>query len=342
MVSGLSATGLAASVTPSVPTNFSIYNNDFLSILGSAPKLELLLENNDFPFAHEAAVYVPSSDALFVSSNMFLDPVTNKTTIKISKVNVSANPVTAEIINSTIPLPNGAVNNGDGILWAGQGTLNETSGLFQMSATAPYESEPLVRDYYGSQFNSPNDVVVSRDGSYWFTDPIYGSVQGVRPAPELPNQVYRYDPATKAVHVVADGFGRPNGISFSPDEKTVYITDTAKVIGNGSTDSLLPRTIYAFDVTTIHGQPFLTNRRLFAMASEGIPDGIKNDQYGNVYAGCGDGVSVWSAGGVLLGKILIKGGTSNFSFGRDGRMFILNEHKLFVAQLNSTLQSTLF
>lgn len=99
---------------------------------------------------------------------------------------------------------------------------------------------------------------------------------------------------------------------------------------------------YAFDVATIHGQPFLTNRRVFAMPSDGIPDGIKVDQDGNVYSGCKDGVNVWSAGGVLLGKILIKNGTSNFSFGRDGRMFILNENKLFAAQLNRTVHGTLF
>lgn len=99
---------------------------------------------------------------------------------------------------------------------------------------------------------------------------------------------------------------------------------------------------YAFDFSTINGQPFLTNRRVFAMPGDGIPDGLKVDQYGNVYAGCGDGVYVWSSGGVLLGKILIKGGTSNFSFGKKGQLYILNENKVYRAQLNSTLRSTLW
>lgn len=98
---------------------------------------------------------------------------------------------------------------------------------------------------------------------------------------------------------------------------------------------------YAFDVTTSHDQPFLTNRRVFAMPGVGIPDGIKVDTEGNVYAGCGDGVNVWSPGGVLLGKILVKNGTSNFSFGRNGRMFILNENKLYSAQLDRKVQGTL-
>lgn len=98
---------------------------------------------------------------------------------------------------------------------------------------------------------------------------------------------------------------------------------------------------YAFDVTSLHGQPFLTNRRLFAMPGVGIPDGIKVDKSGNVYAGCGDGINVWSPGDVLLGKILVKDGVSNFSFGLDGQMFILNEHKLYSAGLDRKVQGTL-
>ncbi|KAJ5721566.1 uncharacterized protein N7483_009500 [Penicillium malachiteum] len=251
-------------------------------------------------------------------------------------------PVTAEIVNATIPLPNGGVNHNGGILWTGQGTMNTTGGLWQMSVEEPNKAEFIVGGFYGRQFNSLNDVTVASDGSFWFTDPIYGWRQGIRPKPKLPNQVYRYDPDTKAVRVVADGFGRPNGISFSPDEKTVYITDTAETNGDGSKDVLKPATIYAFDLSTISGQPFLTNRRVFAMPSDGIPDGLKVDQYGDVYAGCGDGVNVWSSGGVLLGKILIKSGTSNFSFGKNGHMYILNENKIYRAQLNSTLRSILW
>lgn len=235
MTASLSSTAAAATATH-IPSAFSVKNNAFLDILGSTPKLEVLLENNDFPFAHEASVYIPSSDSLFMSSNIFTDPATNQSTIKISKVNVSAHPVTSEIINSTVPMPNGGVNYHDGILWTGQGTLNETGGLFQMSGKPPYKSKLIVGEYYGRQFNSLNDVVVHSDGSFWFTDPIYAWRQGIRPKPKLPNQVYRYDPAANDTRVIADGFERPNGISFSPDEKTVYITDTGSVDGDGSKD----------------------------------------------------------------------------------------------------------
>ena len=98
---------------------------------------------------------------------------------------------------------------------------------------------------------------------------------------------------------------------------------------------------YAFDVMTRSNQPFLTNRRVFAMADVGIPDGIKCDMDGNVYSGCGDGINVWSPGGVLLGRVLVDGGAANFCFGRGGEMFILNEHRLWRAKLASTVKGAL-
>jgi gluconolactonase len=98
---------------------------------------------------------------------------------------------------------------------------------------------------------------------------------------------------------------------------------------------------YAFDVVTYSAQPFLTNRRFFAMADVGIPDGIKCDIYGNVYSGCGDGVNIWSPGGVLAAKILIDGGVANFCFGRAGEMFLLNENRLWRAQIAETHKGAL-
>lgn len=83
------------------------------------------------------------------------------------------------------------------------------------------------------------------------------------------------------------------------------------------------------------------NRRLFAMANTGIPDGIKCDLDGNVYSGCGDGINVWSPGGVLLGLIAIEGGVANFCFGRNGEIFALNEHKLWRIQLGEGVRGAL-
>lgn len=108
----------------------------------------------------------------------------------------------------------------------------------------------------------------------------------------------------------------------------MYVTD-----GAGNSSALqAPRTIYALDVLSKAGQPYLGGKRVFAMPEKGIPDGIKTDAGGNVYAGCGDGVNVWDEGGVLLGKFKVKGGSSNFVLGTD-KVWLLNELELFEASV---------
>ncbi|KAK2596497.1 hypothetical protein N8I77_013384 [Diaporthe amygdali] len=140
---------------------------------------------------------------------------------------------------------------------------------------------------------------------------------------------------------MADHFGHPNGLCFSPDEKTMYVTDTDKIDGSGTLRPNTLSSIYAFDVEYRHGQPFICNRRLFAYVEAGFPDGIKCDLEGNVYSGCGDGVVAWSPGGVLLGRILVKVGATNFCFGKEGEMILLNQNHLWKAQLNRLTKGAL-
>ncbi|KAI9729551.1 MAG: hypothetical protein M1834_006747 [Cirrosporium novae-zelandiae] len=331
--------------TEPISTPFKVYDAAFYTILGPKPVLELLIENDQYPFAHEAGIFLASRNELFVTSNRLMD-AQNQPMVRISKVifgDRSKPPTCEDIQCDEIKMGNGGVNYKDdtSTLFCVQGSFDSPSGICEMSTSPPYPSKLILSDFYGRPFNSTNDVIVHRDGSIWFTDPIYGYEQGYRPKPQLPNQVYRFDPQTRNVRVMADGFERPNGICFSPDEMIVYVTDTGRVHGDGSIDGMRPSTIYAFDITTYSGQPFLTNRRLFAMADSGIPDGIKCDIDGNVYSGCGDGVNVWSPGGILLGKILVKDGVSNFCFGREGEMFLLNEQKLWRAQLSGFVRGAL-
>lgn len=98
---------------------------------------------------------------------------------------------------------------------------------------------------------------------------------------------------------------------------------------------------YAFDVIERAGGQFLANKRVFAMADAGIPDGIKCDTEGNVYAGCFDGVEVWNAAGRLLGKILVPGGVANFCFTRPGELFMCNEKRVVVAHFSPKTQGAL-
>lgn len=256
-------------------------------------------------------------------------------------------------------MANGGTNYRDGVVFCAQGSLREPSGLVYMEAKRPHKTTTLLNNYHSRTFNSPNDVVVHSDGSIWFTDPIYGYEQGFRPKPQLPQFVYRFDPATGDIRVVADGLGRPNGLCFSPDESTLYITDTDLIHGDGSKDPRRAATIYAYSVfwetTSLpsgpnshrpateqqNQHPYLSNKRVFAYADTGAPDGIKCDVFGNVYAGCGDGVNIWNAGGMLIGKIQIEGGVSNFCFGRMGEMWLFGEHRLWRAKLGDETRGAL-
>lgn len=119
----------------------------------------------------------------------------------------------------------------------------------------------------------------------------------------------------------------------------MYVTDTGAIQahdgpGDGHQFSLrrrLPATIYAFDV--VNGKT-LANRRAFAYCDNGVPDGIKCDVEGNVYAGCGDGVQVWDSEGTLIGKVALGSTCANFCFIRDG-LWIGNEKCMYFARLSA-------
>ncbi|KAK4959461.1 hypothetical protein LTR10_004266 [Elasticomyces elasticus] len=201
-------------------------------------------------------------------------------------------------------------------------------GIYALNPFPPYNSSLLLGSHGDYPFNSPDDVTVSPDGTIWMTDPVYGFGQGSRPVPLLPNQVYSFNVSTNDVRVVADGFGRPNGITASPDGGTIYIGDTGAQVGNGTLDFQGPRTIYAFDRVG----KFLTNRRVFAMpqALDSAPDGIKVDSHGNVWAVVfGKGVYVWDAEGTLLGTVALPGTVGNLGFGEPGELFVLGGDRIY-------------
>ena len=147
-------------------------------------------------------------------------------------------------------------------------------------------SRLLADAHEGKRLNSPNDVVVASDGSVWFTDPVFGiagDYEGDRAEPELPQNVYRLDPGSGRLDVVAEGMLGPNGLCFSPDETILYLVESRAVP---------TRRILAFDVDG--GR--LKNQRLFIDAGPGgTPDGIRCDVDGNLWCGWGMGAMRWTA-----------------------------------------------
>jgi gluconolactonase len=227
------------------------YDSTFGDLIGTTPTHSLLLSaagTTNNPFFHEACVFLPAHDELYITSNLLqATSSSNFPTILISRVklqrtdrlNGDDHVHTVEWAKLRAPpgidMPNGGVNYEDGILFCGQGTAQSgTGGIYYMPRKAP--PKPMVTNFHGRDFNSVNDVVVAKDGCIWFTDPCYGSEQDFRQRPKLPNQVYRFNPSNGDLRVVADGFGRPNGICFSPDETVCYITDTDYIHGDGNKD----------------------------------------------------------------------------------------------------------
>ncbi|KAK9454997.1 hypothetical protein V1511DRAFT_488668 [Dipodascopsis uninucleata] len=324
---------------------FVVYHKDFSKILGPNPKYRVVAEEYDYPFAHEAGIWIPRTREVFFTSNQFYtkEEPENHRQIRISKIKIPLDQdaeLEKEILSyewsnvspsSKIFSANGGTNYKGGMLFCQQGLGSVPGALVYMDAEPPYNSEHVLNNFYGRPFNAPNDIVVLPDGTIWFTDPDYAILQTLRRFKRLPNQVYRYDPSNGAVCAVADGFIRPNGICFSPDCKVCYITDTAAYDAKGTVDDAAS-SIYAFDVVNNK----LMNKRLFAFSDSAAPDGIKCDSAGNVYSGCGDGVHVWNPDGFLIGKILAPQGIANLVFTDPGSLIMFNENRIIEIRFNAT------
>lgn len=168
---------------------------------------------------------------------------------------------------------------------------------------------PFLSDYRGKRLNSPNDLVFARDGSLWFTDPPFGLFNGMDkdPAKELPfNGVFRY--SNGKLQAVITDMTQPNGIGFSPDGKTLYVSNygpdmyvRAYSVGpNGKLSR--PRTL-------IHYPP---------NSGDGGPDGLKVDMAGNLWSSGPGGIRIITPQGKVLGQIKLPEVAANIAFAGDG------------------------
>ena len=180
----------------------------------------------------------------------------------------------------------------------------------------------LVDRYEGKRLNSPNDLVFKSNGDLYFTDPPYGLPQGGEdPTRELDFcGVFRVSAADGKVTLLTKEMTRPNGIAFSPDEKILYVSqsDPQKAVW------------MAFPVkedgTLGLGRVFYDATR-WTKTLKGLPDGMKIDRSGNLFATGPGGVNVFSPGGTLLGRINPDQPTSNCAFGGDGSMLYVTANQ---------------
>jgi gluconolactonase len=229
----------------------------------------------------------------------------------------------------------------------------------------------LCDTFGGKRFNSPNDVVAHPDGSYWFTDPPYGGqlyegqvdeaggptnragrinprlgqpAEAGRMKRELPNGVYRVDSKGQVSLVVSEEqVPDPNGLTFSPDYKTLYVVSTGR--GPGDTGPGGNGELFAFDVTATNT---VTNRRLFTdFMIDGVKaraDGVRCDVYGNVWCSSNagravgySGVTAWTPEGKLMGRIRLPEVCGNLCFGgpKRNRLFMAASQSLYAVYVNT-------
>jgi gluconolactonase len=244
--------------------SFRSYHESFQSILDPSSSIVLLQEDPEGrDIFHEACIYHASTKSVFVTSNQIplpagqSDDLTSNKKITVTRFYDNSDPAKVTCMDATPPdlvMANGGVNYKSGLLYCAQGNKSNSppGGLVYIAKPEPpYETETLISSFHGRAFNSVNDVIVHpQDGTIWFTDPCYGYHQGIRPEPELPSQVYRFDPQDNSIRAIADDFVRPNGLCFSPDLRTLYVTDTGAIHGapNVPFNETGKASIYAFDI----------------------------------------------------------------------------------------------
>ena len=243
--------------------------------------------------------------------------------------------------NGTVGIFRQPANNANGNTVAREGRLITCEHLTRRVVRVEHNgAQTILADrWQGKRLNSPNDVVVRSDGSIWFTDPSYGILsdyEGQRAESEIGAcNVYRIDPVSGAVDLMADDFVKPNGLAFSPDESILYIADTG-----ASHDINGPRHIRAMRVAA-DGQRLVASgeaQTVFAQCTNGMFDGFRVDQQGRLWASAADGVHAYASDGTLLGKIRIPEVVANVCFGGEkrNRLYICGTSSLYAVYLNSS------
>ncbi|KAK6379487.1 hypothetical protein LTS17_006405 [Exophiala oligosperma] len=311
--------------------NFVVFDKERgLECLGDSPRWEFMFPIGDS--VHEAPVYVPELNMLYMSQ---LPPVNAAPGDYIAQLVVNLNqtpPTLSEYLpDPPIFAPNGGVYHDGLIYWASSGGFDDIDGTEQrisLYTVDPHtnKSTAILNNYYGFYFNNLDDVTVyPPTGDLFFTDPDYPWFNGrVDTAPQLPTATYRFDPRTGATFLVDDTIQQPNGIAFSPDGKTLYVTESGALTGSIAPEvgpgtkhynTTGRRSIYAFDVEEDGTR--ITNKRSFYLAQNYIPDGIKVSREGFVVAASGHGLDVIDPKGQLILRVQANHTVSNFQFTGD-------------------------
>ena len=184
------------------------------------------------------------------------------------------------------------------------------------------KAEVIVSEFEGKRLNSPNDIVVRKDGHAYFTDPAFGSGDKER---ELPFYgVYHIDTRDR-LEAIARPQGRPNGIGLSPDGSLLYVTNSDE------------KNVRVYDLDS-GGRA--TNERVLISGIEGLPDGMTVDSEGNLYIAA-NGILIYSSDGRFLRKIALDETPSNCAFGGNDLQSLFVTARRSVYQIHLRVKGSL-
>ncbi|KAF2850863.1 calcium-dependent phosphotriesterase [Plenodomus tracheiphilus IPT5] len=306
-----------------VPTaDFVVFNKELgLELLGPSPKIW----KNFIPLLnviHEAPMFVAELNKLFTTQD---GPPGNLTNIAID---LSTDPPTVEAFVTDPPVyqPTGGVLHDGYIYWAVQGNnvslpggLKQRPGIVRVDPKT-YKAEWLLNNYHGFAFGGLNDLAVDSVGDIWFTDSDYAWGLNLAAAPnQIQLATYRFRPSTGEVSIVDSTLQHPNGITFSRDGKTLFVTDSGlETSGLPGTDNQGPGNFYNYPIR-IDGVPIITGKRNIFQSLEGSPDGIKiaANGYLVVASGLSLGVDILTSDGSVIARIQTTHPVENIAFAGD-------------------------
>ena len=291
------------------------------SLFGTDPTFEVLLENLDWS---EGPLVLPDGRVLCsdVPRNHVLTwSDTGRKGVYLTNSGDAADDYSKE------PGSNGLAVDGSGALLLCQHGSRRVARMdAPLDAPAPSYTS-LADRYQGKRFNSPNDLVVARDGSVLFTDPPYGLPQGLEPELDFCG-VYRVDPRGR-VSLLTKEYSRPNGIGLSPDGATLYI-------GNSDGKRAVVTATPILDSTFALGEPrVLLDATPLTGELPGLPDGLTVSRSGRIFATGPGGVWVMEPDGSVIARVRSPAAVSNVALSpAEDWLYLTNDDRLVRVKIN--------
>ena len=236
-------------------SSYAIYDDSFAILLGDEPSLETLLNDPRAPFFYSGGTWIPRLSTLFLTSNSIPDSDPAAVTSGNQRTEITRLEIHGRnnVVRDKVRCPERSymaagctvhpLGDSPAFIICAQGSLREGAGLVSIDAKRPHKTRVLLNNFHGRPFNSPKEIVTNFvDGCVYFTDPSNGYDRGFRHKPRMPaGHVYRFNPESGDCRVVADSSNQPAALAFSPDCRTLYVSEIPE-----DTDGTY---IHAFDVS---------------------------------------------------------------------------------------------